>query len=916
MDSDWDLRMTHLRGSKASGRLRDASVSGWLLAAAFSLTLLGGIVYAQNDLPYSPDDLQFGQILTAKGYPDLAVEVYRRVERSPEATEELKLQASLALLEAYRVMATEVPDPTMREHWLKEADDQAQKLAGQFEGETLPIEVLYAQGELLQTQGRSAAAELSRVENTDDRAALVKRSNDYFNRAVEVFRKVQEQAIEQEKQLSGDREKNKDALQKMLESRIKGALKLAWTRRYQALLYPENSNERSKGLADAIGVFNEFINAYPTDMSVLSAYYARGQCQRDLGKPDEGMADFKTIIDHTAGVVEVADLRVQCGVLWADLATRQGKYDEALKTLDDVLKDGQELAGRQVREGAVMQKARTLAVKAGSVKATDAQVAKDLYQQALALVRPVVLGGSENAGKANEFIVQVLKDSGIELKLDPVEKLALAESYLAAQSYGEAAKLLEECVNATGEIEGMPIGFKARLLLGKAYRWNKEYEKSLAVFDQIPKLYPGRDELPDVALERCWTLGLYARDSRKPEIDEQYTQSLKELADTYPNSPQGMNARYYYGETQRQRGNYLAAAQAYEKLPSDYHNYGRAQFLQGLSYYKAWYQRVRAGQNDEEAREYRLKAEGKLKECVSELAPRPRETWNLDAAVTLADLYGDAAQYEEMLQAVQMFAQRYPEEAKTSPDLVYRKMQAMAALNRLGEAEKELELLSQQQAEAATLARGYLTLADTYLRKGDTQRADNDLDGAKASDRKALDLLKKATAYVDPASADLWAWIAGKAFRLNDPESSLAAADQVEKAYANREADDKLWAIRLLELRSMKLLNRWDDRARKLLDQLMEKYPGNAEIMMERAALLFTDRKVQEALDIYEKVVLGVRPGTDLYFRAQLNKGICYHELGDDGRAREVVKTTRGLYPNVGGPEMKAQFADLEGKLK
>ena len=189
---------------------------------------------------------------------------------------------------------------------------------------------------------------------------------------------------------------------------------------------------------------------------------------------------------------------------------------------------------------------------------------------------------------------------------------------------------------------------------------------------------------------------------------------------------------------------------------------------------------------------------------------------------------------------------------------------------------------------------------------------------AKVFYDRALTILKSAVKIIPEDNYDVWAWIAGKFFKLGDLDVALDASVNAERAYERQQRvpDRKLWRLRLLRLKCIDMLNRWDDDALKLLEQLEERYPFNADIKMKRAAYLQKYKKDYEAAEqIWKKVVVGVKPGSPAWMEAQLNRAICFHEMGKSDRAREVIKIVRGLVKKMKS-EWKTRFDELERKLK
>ena len=879
----------------------------------------------QQVFPITQDDLKFAQELVEKGYSWLAVDLLEQLRKVPAIPDDMKLEASRGLLDAYRALVQEVEDERDREHYLQLAADLVKDLVKAYPEGKVPAWVLLEEAVVFQTDGRSRAVDILPNMPEAERAARVKQSEELLDKSIALFVTVQKLVKAEEDPLKNDPEKNEKRLEELASLRTKAALKLCWSYRFKALLYAEGSPERTSRMTEAVTMFGKFIDAYGDDMGVLNALYGRGTCYHDQGEKDKALDDFKQVMELSTQIAppvpaEVLGLNTECAIQAAQILREQGKLEEAQKLIDGLL--GAKIApGDPNGQKLAIEKAAALAAGAKATKEKDPAAAKILVSEAVKLLRDVVLAGGVNSRAAAEAFAQIIKDNPDMVELGPVGKLIQGEVYLIAKQYKEAIEALKEAVDAPGELDGVPIALKAMIELGQAYRTIRDYETSLQTFDAIPAKFPKSDQLPKVALERCRTLADWVRTGGGQQANERYMQALKDLAAKYPDSEEGRDASYYLGGALRKQGRYTEAADAFAKVPDTSQYYGKSRFLRGLSMYNLF--KAERKRSNIVNRDAMLAAEKEFTWAITEGRPALTDTWHVDSAATLCDLYYETSRFQQVLDTVKLFTERYPVAAKESASLLFSRMRALSALNRLDEAAAELDSLAEQKGDPEILLRGYLTLTDAYMKKADTVAPGDGGDRvqAQALREQARVTLNKALPLIPAENFDLWLWVAGKLWALDDTQGALNAAVNAEKAYpAGQPASPKLWNLRLLRLRCIDMLNRWDADAEKLLEQLEQNYPNIADIKMKRAAYLQKYKKdYPAALVIWNNVVAGLTPGTPNWVEAQYNRAVCYHETGDNARALDIIKVlegmTEGLTKNV-APDMKRQIDELKATLK
>ena len=208
--------MNGASGGCGSSALTGRSRAGWsrrvLQVSATVMLLCSALTARERDLrlPLSADDCKFGRVLIQNGYADLAAVLYRLLERQPDVPDEVKREARMGLLQVYRALIAEVPDPKERERYLKLCSVLVKDLMSAYNKDNIPINLLYEKAVLAQTRGRSIAVTLKRFTDQKDRAPLIRRSEEQFDVALKLFKEIQKLAKDQAKKLEKAPEKRSE----------------------------------------------------------------------------------------------------------------------------------------------------------------------------------------------------------------------------------------------------------------------------------------------------------------------------------------------------------------------------------------------------------------------------------------------------------------------------------------------------------------------------------------------------------------------------------------------------------------------------------------------------------------------------------------------------------------------------------
>lgn len=143
-------------------------------------------------------------------------------------------------------------------------------------------------------------------------------------------------------------------------------------------------------------------------------------------------------------------------------------------------------------------------------------------------------------------------------------------------------------------------------------------------------------------------------------------------------------------------------------------------------------------------------------------------------------------------------------------------------------------------------------------------------------------------------------------------ELQLRAAALLQARRNDLDADQQR-TLDLLEALALHAAGRQAE-ARDALAKLAEENPRDGRIQEEHAGLLLhaaDEPSWDAALKKFTEIQKHAKSGSARWFRAALGRADALRLLGRQKQAIQAINYTRGLYPELGGAEMKAQFMAL-----
>ncbi|MBX9789579.1 MAG: hypothetical protein K2Y37_11750 [Pirellulales bacterium] len=123
--------------------------------------------------------------------------------------------------------------------------------------------------------------------------------------------------------------------------------------------------------------------------------------------------------------------------------------------------------------------------------------------------------------------------------------------------------------------------------------------------------------------------------------------------------------------------------------------------------------------------------------------------------------------------------------------------------------------------------------------------------------------------------------------------------------------------LELLEARTLAEAGRADEAARRFAT-LRSAYPNDAQILEAQAESLSAlpgNSSAAAALAAWRDVERVAKPGSSRWLRAKLELSRWHLRAGDRAQAAKIIDLTELLHPELGGAELKAQFAALRREI-
>ncbi|HET6201579.1 MAG TPA: hypothetical protein VFI25_02115 [Planctomycetota bacterium] len=714
------------------------------LPALALLFTLEGLAQGPEERILGRGDAAFARELYRAGYVDLAKGVCAAIEKAGKASPAERIEVRALYLDLQLDAAKEEADPRKRKDLVAAVLRGKQEFIAANPGSREAQEAEDNLSDVYRLLGEVLTAVLQKEQDPAAAAKLRKEGEETFTRAADVLK----QQVAKLKELRDD---------PAAELRYMNACySLPRTYYYHSLIYAPGDIKKERLLEEAVASFREFGLDYGDRMLNFEGLVYQGLCHRELGKPEEALADFddairlrQTYEQNEAGLFslssDAADV-VSAAVLQKVLLLKdQGKFAEAIEAAKDYLGTTAD----------PLAAGRGLAVLAAEA---DCELASgDLTGAGATADRLVAADPNGVWGRyGRELQGRMLGGGGSSSGADPAKLIRVAEAMVEG---GDADRALEICGEALRLARGSPqeasLGSEAFLLIGALYARRGWLHEASVAFDAAAERYPTGEMAP----EGLWKAVLcYLRlngQEKRPFYKRRVEDRMARLARNYPNHPNAGYAQVVEAKQLEEDQEYLKAAALYEKVAPGSSSYEDALLGAGNCHFQhalQLLQEKKAG----EAKPFFDQAEARLRKAAAEAEAAAEKTMDRDAQRRLGDVgyralgtlsnlfLQDGSKREgEVLALLKGADERFADDPAKLASLWGLRIQALQAQGKFGEAIDLLESLLQKNPDPRQVAAASGVLARSLDQRG------QDLREKDPKSSEADDLWRKAARYYE-----------------------------------------------------------------------------------------------------------------------------------------------------------------------
>ncbi len=639
------------------------------------------------------------------------------------------------------------------------------------------------------------------------------------------------------------------------------------------MVLPDQSPDRAVALLDAEKRLNELpkLKYTPAPGKAGELHLLLAQSLRMRGRHDQALrvlAMFsKPGVETAIGDRATAErIRVLLSL---------GRTDEAAKVIDDFVLAGRTLPGELafLDVQILSEQWKKSAVDGPPTAATG--LLQQLQERAKKVRR-------ETGGYWGERAWSLWELSEESAKLGPELALQI-RSARALYSHGKITAAIEEYATAASSAfqSGQPdLAFDLAFTRASLQLRAKQFSAAENAFGELLNRFPDNPRAAETSLLRAYALGQVYNKHRTKSRREAYTAALEKHRNDFAEDPTAASATWMLAQLQEQRLQTSVALGLYQSIPSSDKRKNEAQIAVARCYDKIL-SRLRALNRPVE--DWRRRAVVELNSYLPERS-EPRRKLNEPQSVVatyLARVYLNAqnpefAEADLLLEWV--FESLAQQEDSTLSESV-RKILATATQLRI------VSLAGQQQLEQA----GKLLNQLSQTEPAEMLRILNGLsqlvDIADEAGRRDLGILQlQAVEKLEP-----------RRDQLTPPQSQRLDQCRAQAYVATGRIDDAV----------------------ELYETLRKASPKDRDLQTNQAQVLVTcgsRRCLKQGRKLWQELEASYKSGSKQWLNARYYRALCAYELDDFDVCYKLLGIAAQLYPDLGSPELQAQYQELQEK--
>lgn len=625
----------------------------------------------------------------------------------------------------------------------------------------------------------------------------------------------------------------------------------------QGMCYPAGSPDRVNALAQSVDVLSAMSQQDLPDTLGWTVRLDEIAGLREIGNYGEAekkLAQFDRAKPPEQIAARLRGERIR-------LALARGRIDDALSEAGPADRRGEQFSAPL----ALAQFDTYLAAWQRAQRAGNKTEAERWQNAAIQIVKALIESDSRVAARRAEATLAraILRDPAAD---SPADLLLAAQSLYRAGQRDEALAAYEAAAQRARTANDKNTYFDSHYAVGALLLELKRFAQSAERLRALAMALPQHERAAQAHLLAIQAAAQEAQQHDPPQLDG-YKQLLHEHVKSWPESATASQAWWWLGRVAQHDRSWQEAIRALKNIKAESEHHAEAVAAIGRCYETALDDLRQRGNPNE------LLARDAVEYLQGVARNRP------------ATMQAEAARH-----AVLAMARIELKQSASGPAAAKRLLED--ALHNDSKAPAEWRQQAQLLLVAALAADGQVDAAEKLLERqpiGSTDQSLALVDLLAAIGRRATSDEKRAVARIElTAIGDVLA----RPGELTLDVTKRLATRRVETLIELEECDQALTELR-------KLANEYprDGQLQESLAQLLAE--GGDEASRQAAA-----RKWREVAD-------HCRPGSERWFRAHLALARLQLELGNPSQARATVRLVEASQPDLGGPEMKAQFRQL-----
>lgn len=625
--------------------------------------------------------------------------------------------------------------------------------------------------------------------------------------------------------------------------------------------------------------FAEFAVGEQSSQLKRESLFGRALCEKEGKHFDWAIRDFELLLKDT-GLPTDMERKVRAGL--ADARNRQAHGDKARE-----VEQAEDQATLQAR--AMLQKAQELFGASKKLSGTD-KLKKLL--EAMAYLDEVRKQGGTWREKADAMATAQMSEQDLALVdevKNPFPAWGQARDLLQKSDYARATPYLREVLNSN-DPKATLHHREAQHYLAVGLFQTKNYRDALIELNKTLSTegMPASFVADAVYLRFKTTEALYSKE-QSPETTRVFLEATKEFIRRYPDHKTIFEAHYRLGEYNQGQKNYLAAADAYNKVNGDPTFRTRADFatLQGYFAMLDMLEEKDAKKDSLGISEPDLRKRAAaslqafwkninaLESTANGTKPVPFQEYRgkvsvMNAAFLSKDIDANA---KEVLNFLQDFEKKYPEQKDAFAKVTRLRLVASEKAGRFTDLEKEVEHIF------------------THFKPEEQQELLVGLESVLPKDVKKLE-------------------------KQNDKDSLVAAKRTLARLYSDRLqrgvpfAEDQSPQQFKYELAQMYLDVKEYDKATALYQELQQG-PYSLVSFAGLAQIAEVKGNPQQSITQWGELLKGTQVGDPLWFRGSYEVARLEATLGSKDQSCRTINSTKPLLARLGEQGLKKKIQDL-----